>query len=368
MATDVNQELFDKRRAAIDNGRVTRRDDGSWVYADKAEVFGREGLDMSLGEAALYTTTPAWHGLGNVVPGGTSDVDEVLKLGGIDFQVELRAVRYSFDGALQEVEDRYVTVRDDTGAALGVVGSRYTPIQNRAAFEFLQDLVETTDVTWESAGALRDGRSVFVSMQLPDLVTIDAEGINDQVVPFVAALNSHDGSSPFRVVVTPWRPVCANTERFAVRDAYTKWTVRHTASAADRIAEARRTLGLSMKYYEQYGVEETALARTDMAIDEFRKVVDELWPVDEDATDRTKKKAEDRFGDLAYLFEVESGRVGRTAYAAEQAVTGYLDHIAPRRPGKTLTEELARATAVMEGADDEVKSRTHRLLMARTTG
>lgn len=74
---------------------------------------------MSLGEAALYTTTPAWHGLGNVVPGGTSDVDEVLKLGGIDFQVELRAVRYSFEGGLREMPGYYVTLRDDTGAALG---------------------------------------------------------------------------------------------------------------------------------------------------------------------------------------------------------------------------------------------------------
>ena len=73
------------------------------------------------------------------------------------------------------------------------------------------------DVTWESAGAVREGRRVFISLRLPDTVIVDAAGINDQIIPFIAALNSHDGSSMLHVVVTPWRPVCANTERFALR-------------------------------------------------------------------------------------------------------------------------------------------------------
>ncbi|WP_373311017.1 DUF932 domain-containing protein [Streptomyces alanosinicus] len=33
------------------------------------------------------------------------------------------------------------------------------------------------------------------------------------------------------IVATPWRPVCANTERFVVRDGVTRWAVRHTAGA-----------------------------------------------------------------------------------------------------------------------------------------
>jgi len=81
-------------------------------------------------------------------------------------------------------------------------------LQNRHLFEFLQDLVDDHDVVWESAGALRDGRKVFVSLRLPQTVTIDAAGINDEIVPFVVAINSHDGSSQAHVVVTPWRPVC----------------------------------------------------------------------------------------------------------------------------------------------------------------
>jgi hypothetical protein len=79
-------------------------------------------------------------------------------------------------------------------------------LQNRHIFEFLQNLVDDHDVVWESAGALREGRKVFVCMRLPQTVTIDAGGIADEIVPFVVALNSHDGSSQAQVVVTPWRP------------------------------------------------------------------------------------------------------------------------------------------------------------------
>lgn len=350
LSTDINEQFARQRSAG-------------W---DRAEYQGRDGLDTTLGQAALYTTTPAWHGLGNVVPGGTSDVDEVLQLGGIDFAVELREARYGFNGEIRSVPNEYVTVRDDTGDPLGIVGSRYTPIQNRAAFTFLQDLVGQFDVTWESAGATRGGRNVFVSLRLPDTITVDAGGIGDQIVPFIAAINSHDGTSPFRVVVTPWRPVCRNTERFAVQDAHSRWSIRHTPSATDRIREARRTLGLSMKYYEKFADEETALARTPISTDDFEKLIADLWPVNDDASKRAVTNAEKRSTALHQLLATESGRIGRTAYAAERAITGYLDNLAPIRPPKNLSEELARATRVIEGADDDRKTAAHKHLMTRT--
>lgn len=354
--TDVNAELAARRTA-------------SW---DRAEYQGKDGLDTTLGQAALYTSTPAWHGLGTVIPGGTDNIDDVLDLGGIGFSVEKRAVRYSFmteqadKPTLLTALDHYVTVRTDTGGALGVVGGKYVPIQNRDLFVFLQDLVDNHGVIWESAGALRGGKRVFVTMRLPESVRIDADGINDEIVPFVVMLNSHDGRSPVQALVTPWRVVCANTERFAVRDAHTSWKVRHTASALDRITEARRTLGLTVEYYEEWTAEETLLARTEIALGEFDRLIAELWPVDEDAPVRTANSAERRRDGLNAMFRAEIDRLGPTAYAAERAVTDYLDHVAPRRPGKSMTEEIARATALLEGIDDEIKTTAHKRLMLLT--
>ncbi|WP_327586992.1 DUF932 domain-containing protein [Nonomuraea sp. NBC_00507] len=369
MTIDVNQQLYNERRAAIESGQWIRRDDGTYVAYDKAEVMGRDGLDMTTGQAALYTSTPAWHGLGNVIPGGITDIDEVLRLGGIDFEVEKRAVRYSVMAdtesmpALRIDPDHFVTIRSDTGAPLGVVGRKYEVIPNRSVFTFLEELVGEHGVVWESAGALRGGRKVFVTMRIPDNVIVDQGGLNDEIALFIAAINSHDGTSKAETVVTPWRIVCANTERFALRDSASRWGIRHTAGALDRIMEARRTLGLTVKYAESFAAEETALARTSLALDEFHKVIADLWPVEQEATVRTVNKAERRRDTLTAMFEGESQRVGRTAYAAERTITDYLDHVAPRRPGKTMTEEIARATALLEGTDDGMKTRAHKRLM-----
>ncbi|MFJ6730033.1 DUF932 domain-containing protein [Streptomyces sp. NPDC091281] len=371
-------------QARIDRGEIRPLGGGRFevlVGYDRGEIFtvtrnalgevsgiiAQHGLDARAdGTIALYTTSPAWHGLGQIIPGGTSDIDDVLQLGGLDFDVTTVPAFYQWDGQLRQQPDQFHTVRKDTGAALGIVGKRYQPIQNRQGFEFLQELVGRYDVVWESAGLIKGGRRVFIAIRLPDTVTIDAHGINDLIVPYVVVINDHTGRGTFQCMVTPWRPVCANTERFAVRDSVTRWAVRHTAGATDQIKEARRTLGLSFQYFEAFAAEETALARTDIAVTDFHKAIADLWPLEEDATNAKKTNFATRLGALDSEFRTETARVGRSAYAAERAITSYLDHVAPRRPGKTMTEEIARATAAFEGADDDLKSRAHKRLMLLT--
>lgn len=387
MNTDVNEAFAQERHRQIDdarnweqrlqdriaNGTVERLRDGRYRVLtgwDQGEILSargvpQHGLDTTRGQEALYSAVPAWHGLGTVIPGGTTDIDTVLTLAGLDYPVSLVPAEYTWQGERRTHADRYHTVREDTGDSLGIVGRYYHVLQNRQAFEFLQDLVADFDVTWESAGALREGKKVFVSMRLPNNVTVDAGGINDTIYPFIAAINAHDGWSPFSCLVTPWRPVCANTERFAMRDAVTRWTIRHTKSATERFREARRTLGLSIDYFEQFASEETTLARTDLAIDEFNKLIDSLWPQEDDAGDRAKTIAAKRRDRLNGLFETEAARSGRTAYAGERAVTEYLDHYASIRPSGALKGDLsaARGQRLLEGNDDELKSKAHRRLM-----
>jgi hypothetical protein len=67
------------------------------------------------------------------------------------------------------------------------------------------------------------------------------------------------------------------------------------------------------------------------------------------------------------LLAEETERTGRTAYAAERAVTDYLDHYAPIRPsaasGLKGNKPVARGLRLLEGTDDDVKSTAHRRLM-----
>jgi len=353
-------------------------------------ILPETGLDMKNGKAQLYLREPAWHDLGTVIDGGTTSISDVLDASGGGYLVNQAPAQYfvpeadasgmggldgditiPYAGLLRKVPGQFVNWRDDTGEALGVVGRIYTPVQNRDAMAFLQELNGSGDVIWESAGPLRGGRRFFVVVRLPDDLVIDEGGTEEIIRKYVAVINSHDGTTPLSAISTPWNIVCGNTERFAMRDATAKWTVRHTTYALDKVAEARRTLGLAEKYYDQFKAEEDKLAHTEMLLDEFDKLVTGLWPADKDATDKAKGIAERRHEALRAGFKGASQRLGSTARAAEYTVTEFLDWAAPRRAlrddaGRADPMAAAKATIALEGGDDDLKSKAHRQLMKLT--
>jgi phage/plasmid-like protein (TIGR03299 family) len=290
----------------------------------------------------------------------------VLRLGGVSFEVEQAKDRF-FAGGEWRDSGKFVNFRNDTFEPLGVVGKVYKPFQPVQSFKFLEDVTGKYGLTWESAGLTASNR-LFVTVKLPEDIEIDIDGVKDIIQPHLAVLDSWDGNSSMTALVTPWRIRCGNTERFAVRDAASKWTVRHTTNALDRVEEARNSLGLSVKYLEVFKAEEQKLAQTDLEIAEFRSLIDGLWEETEprsEQTVRTRNKNERRDDVLEGMWGAQVRETGRNAYSAERVVTDYLDHVAPRLAvGDKLA--AARATAILEGADDDKKTKAHRQLLTLT--
>lgn len=377
-AADFERRVATGELRALGNGQfeVTSGFDKGEVWIQRKTEFGtlvlpQHGLDETTGKTALYTSEETWHGAGTVIPGGISDIDKVLELGGINFPVGIRPVRFQpvENGPFETMPGKFVTFREDTGAGLGCVGSIYTPFQNRDAFMFLQDLILKFDVVWTSAGATYNGAHVFISCRLPRELHIDPEGINDEIVPYLVFINSHNGDTKVITCVTPWRPACGNTERFALRDAKARWGHRHDKNVANKIQEARTELNLSMAYFDKFAAEETALAHTAMDVDGFIKTIKEVFePLDDDAPNAERTKYARRAANLIMRFERNAKDLGPTAYAAERAYTEWLDH----RPLRSRREELkgnnaaAYATRILDGEDDQVKSKVHRQLLLRT--
>jgi phage/plasmid-like protein (TIGR03299 family) len=337
-------------------------------------ILAEHGLDTRAdGKAAVYSSTPQWHDAGTVIPGGISDFAQVLRFGGIDYGQRLVPATYEWDGETHTDPDFFHNVREDTGASLGVVGKTWRPVQSIQAGAFLENLVNEHGLTWDAAGALKGGRRTFVSLAVPGWVTIDAEGINDQIKFYLVALDDRTGHAKFRTVVTPWNPVCANTERFAYRDAATSWGISHSGLALGEAAvkEARRTLGLAIRHREVFATEQESLLRTEFEIGAFRKLVDEVLPADKPWGEMNKRERTNRLSKVEALedaFGLETARVGRNAYAAERAVTRWADNTSPRKvqAGKADLLRAARATAVLTGADDDTKARAHRALLTLT--
>ena len=113
---------------------------------------------------------------------GCNSVAEVAKLAGLDWEVEKKPLFYH-DGehtgmaAMSEVEDKFATVRKDTGKVLGIVGNQYEVVQNIEGFEFIDDVLGK-DITFVKAGTHAKGTRVFIAAKAQS-VEIEGDEIID---------------------------------------------------------------------------------------------------------------------------------------------------------------------------------------------
>lgn len=341
----------------------------------ESAIMGDHGLDTTAdGRTALFIAgEPAWHKFGTHFKEPLTSVDAVLRASGTDYEVGLTP-QGGFNPVTKEWEEAgegmFHTRRMDSGKVLGAVGKIYTPLQNREAFEFLNGLFGQHAFAASSAGSFRDGRRVFITAELPEEMIVDPNGFADHIRQFVAIINSHDGSSPVTAITTPWRIECANTERFAIRDAQHKWIIRHTKNAKNKLAAAAETLGLTTQYYLRWKEEETALVRDPFHDNEIDALVDSIWgtkPDEDDASKRAVTLDQTRRDQVRDIFRMERERVGSNAYAAERAVTGYVDHFQNLRPRGVLQGNRlgALAQGILEETLDKPKHKAHEVLMNR---
>lgn len=289
----------------------------------------------------------AWHSLGTVLDHNFTAEEAMThaKLGGWNVRKKPLEIKFG-NGQRMNMPGKFATVRTNPVTSkpepLGVVGEWYTPIQNEEHCELLNTLVDESGAHFETAGSLRDGREVFVTMELPNHMTV---GGVDPVKTYIAALNSHDGSSAFRLLVTPVRIVCANTQAAALRGAKSTFAIRHTTSATQAMAEAREALGLSFKYLETFQAEAEKMINETMREVDFVNKVRRLIPFKAERLGKAqgeiaKKRYENKIVILRDLFtngENNAGITG-TRWGAYQAVTEWIDHLSP--------------VAVPKGADD----------------
>lgn len=389
---------FRVTEAGWDNGEILRLRLVDVDGVVQQQILPVHGLDETTGAAALYTRVPAWHELGTVIPAGVDSIDKVMELARINFLVGKTPVWYQnakvqqvplldpytqqpiLDSAgvgilvpnVQALPGKFVTTRDDTGVGLGVVGDAYEIFQNYEAFEFLEALVDKFGVTWESAGALRNGARVFVSMRLPHDIHIDPQGVNDEILPFVVLTTTHDGTGKVQAMVTPFRPLCGNTERLAVLHALTMWGTRHTKNIKDKVAEARRTFAQSVAYFERFVAEETRLAETEMAIDDVLRTINEVWgELDADAKPQAKTMRNRLTETVTSLWFENQKVLGSTGYAVERTFTEYADWkrgLKPRSLELRGNDLATRATAMLEDTAGDLKTAVHKRLMLRVNG
>jgi phage/plasmid-like protein (TIGR03299 family) len=305
----------------------------------------------------------AWHRLGTV----TSELltaEQALTtahLGNWDVRkIKIQGVEITANGVdLIEADDKRMTVRTNviTGKTeyLGIVGVDYATVQNEEAAEVLNLLADEAGAHFETAGSLRNGKNVFLTMKLPTAMQI--AGVDD-IDLYLCGFTSHDGTAALRTDASPIRVVCANTQRAAIENSKGSYTFRHTSNVRQQIAQAREAMGLMWKYFGDFQIEAEKMLNETLTMGQFEKVIGELWPVADDASDTTKNNAKKRASTLRYLIRDADTQkaIKGTRWAGFQAVTEYVDHFAPAKSAEV------RANRALTGQIGEVKNRAFELL------
>lgn len=286
---------------------------------------------------------------------------EALAVAKLDWEVELKPAYFRQGNTVKKVPRHFVVVRSDIGEGIGTVQGGYRPIQNRDMFGFLDSLVATGDLRYETAGSLWGGRHVWMLARVPTEINLGG----DRQFPYLLARSAHDGTGACKVLPTLVRVVCNNTLSMALfsRDADVRRmtvSVRHVGEVMDKLAKAREILDLGLLSFERFQQVGEILLDTD-GLPLVGPLLEKLFPPRKGQDELTKgvEAEREKFGEILAA-EVNRHEGGTSAYDLLNAVTGYADHVravTKTRGGELQGKQAARMNSVFFGGAADLKEK-----------
>lgn len=273
-------------------------------------------------ETMMYVREKPWHGLGVEVAEAPTSAD-ALRLAGLDWEVQQKNIQVCGGS---KIENYKANVRSTDGAVLGVVSDSYKIVQNAEAFSFTDELIGG-DVRYETAGSLRGGKKIWLLAKMPE-----RKIAGDAVEPYLCFSNTHDGTGAIRVCMTPIRVVCNNTLNLALNTAKRQWSARHMGNIEQKMQEARMCLQLADAYMDGLGDYADKLANKTINDEELDKILNEMFPVEENDSERKKtmaKKAKDEF--MVCYWRPDIAQFLNTAWGVVNAMSDMISHSEPLR-------------------------------------
>lgn len=304
--------------------------------------------DVSLRDDFFHTRDNPWYSCGTVLDSPPTAA-EALVAAGLDWQVEKRPLlTFAGDGLIETIQNKYAIVRTDTDDFFGVVGGDYVPFQNEEAFAFADGLIDG-GMLFDSAGSYGGQRRIFLTAKLPDTVQILGA---DPYQLYLFLVTAHDGTKSITAYVVPIRLRCTNMLRLTLRNAVTKWTIRHTTSTAGKLVEAREALAITFKAGDAFDLAMQKLVERQVSDDELRHMLSTVLP----ESPRRGVKIESVVQIMHESPSIDGYR--GTRYGALQAFTEWLDW------GREVRSDEARFSVSFEGYGARQRQRMYRRLEA----
>lgn len=287
---------------------------------DVKENPNLHGIDETVAGGAFASIHhKAWHNLGTVWDpaehdGNLPSAVELLKFADCDYPIYKVPVmatveRRDGDGQLVDVEmptskRSHALLRDhpSTGKAqiLGVVGKDYPTWNPRQILcGFGDALLQFGQPQAATAGALDEGRKVFMAFELPQEIKV---GGDDQIKFYMTVDTSFDTSSATFATITDLRTVCANTLRAGKRRAKNQVRLRKTKNAKLAELQSVKALELVGPYLTEVRDEAEAMLSTKVSNDLFREIITREFGPGEDPSKKAQGQWENLEEQLMALF------------------------------------------------------------------
>ncbi len=258
---------------------------------------------------------------------------EAMAQSSLDWKVEREPI-FLENG--DKIQNNYAMRRTDNGDVFGIVGGRYTSLQNIEAFNFFDSLVKDGVASYEAAGASKHGSRVWIRAKLNDVVEVADK---DKIGKYVVLTNTHDGTGSVHVFITPYRFVCSNALAGLIRSAKYDgeiYSIRHTHALHDRAKQAIKTLESVNETYKALAETWTKMAEFELPPEKIEDYFGTLFPDKEGK--KSKNKGQEIRDDLKHYLTAGRGHelgLEKTLWGTYNAVTEYLSHNMSSRKGST---------------------------------
>ena len=284
----------------------------------------------------------------------SSSMDAALSAAGLDFSVEMRQIAHSAPYGNWCREDKWrAVVRNDTDAALGIVGGRYRPIQHRDALAFVTEICESFDASIDRVWSLGGGARIRVCTRYKR--DVDIAGI-DQVRPWLLFTASHDGREAVTMQVIPIQMACTNQIPMLRRLGGVHRIV-HSPKAQSKLRTAAEAILSADRSMDALGVELERLLQAKIGAEASQALVENAVA----ASHGSPKAKEDDANSVVSLMKdpltLPEGAEG-TRFAVLHAVTEHYCHVRRYRTRAAQERELTqgRASAICRRTMEMLKA------------
>ena len=244
----------------------------------------------------------------------------------------------------------FCTRRSDNGQILGIVGSRYMPMQNQ---QLVQEFIEATKefgLTQIEGVSVNGGRKVVVKAKIGDI-----QIGTDTVHRYITASNTHDGSSQIRLGIFNRVLVCSNGMMREI-SSHELAKVKHTTNATEKMNRYIRDIPKVLAEEERMMQTYQKLSEIPVNQKHIQALIDKVYQVDSTLpVDEISTRKQNQVKEFDRILTSNGLNVhGNTLWGLLQAQTWIASH---DRTGKPTTN-------YMTGIEQERSELTYEVLMS----